>query len=777
MPLALIGALLISGPVAFAATVGPTDAASAHTGTVKVTADCLPDGTRKVTYTGATSSVPTSGSGHTAQLTVGEILPVNTVVTPAVQTVVGNTSYTWTQIVPGTAKSAQSTAFLVWGDGHKEDPIGQISFPTDCKPVVAPPTQTVNCDVITGNYNRPLTNGDHINATITPPGSQVNMYVDQNVAGGASYNGQNNLGLRWKILGVEQTPIPLTLDQIKAGIISLPYGAELKKTQAVWTVSFIQTNETDTWPNFNCNTTVTIPTPAAVTASDVCGVDNDALNVPKDTDKVAYTVNDSRVKGVGSVTVKATAKAGFEFDKNAVTSWTFQFTNVPCPIVITTFAAATAVDKCDIKNDTLTVPKDTEQVAYTVTDTRVAGVGSVTVKATAKTGYEFGKDAVTSWTFPFTNEACPLVVTTPASVTAEDTCGTTNDKLNVPKDTNEVAYTVNDSRVKGVGSVTVTAAAKEGYVLKEGSTKSWTFEFIDEPCVTVITTFTAASAVDKCGVSNDELNIPKDTAEVAYTVTDSRVDGAGSVVVKATAKTGFEFDKNAVTSWTFEFSSEQCVVTITTFAAASATDTCGVDNDTLTVPKDTNEVAYTVTDSRVDGVGSVTVTANAKTGYEFKKDAVTSWTFKFTNEACIVIVTKLAAVTATDVCGIDKDTLTVPKDTDQVAYTVTDSRIKGVGSVTVNATAKAGYELDKSVVSSWTFKFTNEACPVTTTPKPVTPSGGIDTGLFGSDPSADAGGLNPIGISVLALMALLATAAVATIARKRRQTASNTAGE
>ena len=701
MPLALIGALLISGPVAFAATVGPTDAASAHTGTVKVTADCLPDGTRQVTYTGATTNVPTSGSGHTAKLTVGEILPVNTVVTPAVQTVVGNASYTWTQIVPGTAKSAQSTAFLVWGDGAKQDPIGQITFPSDCKPVVAPPTQTVTCDVISGNYNRPLTNGDHINATITPPGSQVNMYVDQNVAGGASYNGQNNLGLRWKILGVEQTPIPLTLEQIKAGIITLPYGAELKKTQATWTVSFVQTNETDTWPNFNCNTNVTIPTPAAVTASDVCGVDNDVLNVPQDTDKVAYSVNDTRIKGVGSVTVNATAKTGFVFEKNAVTSWTFQFTDEACPIVITTFAAATAVDKCDIKNDTLTVPKDTEQVDYTVTDTRVAGVGSVTVEAAAKTGYEFGKDAVTSWTFQFTNEACPLVVTTPASVTAEDKCGTINDKLNVPKDTNEVDYTVTDTRVAGVGSVTVEAAAKAGFVLKEGSTKSWTFQFTNEPCVTVITTF----------------------------------------------------------------------------AIASAADSCGVANDTLTVPKDTDQVAYSVTDTRVDGAGSVTVTAAAKTGYEFKKDAVTSWTFQFTNEACIVTITKLAAVTATDVCGIDKDTLTVPKDTDQVAYTVNDTRIKGVGSVTVNATAKAGYELDKSIVSTWTFKFTNEACPVTTTPKPVTPSGGIDTGLFGSDPSADAGGLNPLGVSVLALMVLLATAAVVTIAAKRRKTASNTAGE
>ncbi len=58
---------------------------------------------------------------------MGEIKPVGTSVSGAPDTVVGNTSYSWTQIVPGSAKYAQSTAFLTWGDGAKSDPIGTIT--------------------------------------------------------------------------------------------------------------------------------------------------------------------------------------------------------------------------------------------------------------------------------------------------------------------------------------------------------------------------------------------------------------------------------------------------------------------------------------------------------------------------------------------------------------------------------------------------------------------------------------------------------------------------
>jgi len=115
------------------------------------------------------------------------------------------------------------------------------------------PTQTVTCDAISANYHRPLINGDHINATITPPGAQVNVYVILNVTGGASYNGQNGFGLQWNSIDGNQTSIPLTVEQIESGVISLPYASHL--TQASWTVSQVQTNETESWPNVICDTT------------------------------------------------------------------------------------------------------------------------------------------------------------------------------------------------------------------------------------------------------------------------------------------------------------------------------------------------------------------------------------------------------------------------------------------------------------------------------------------------------------------------------------------
>ena len=71
--LASVSALALAlGMIALVA--GP---ASAHTGTLSVSAVCQNDGTYLVTYSGSTSNVPGSGPGHTATLTVGEIQPVD----------------------------------------------------------------------------------------------------------------------------------------------------------------------------------------------------------------------------------------------------------------------------------------------------------------------------------------------------------------------------------------------------------------------------------------------------------------------------------------------------------------------------------------------------------------------------------------------------------------------------------------------------------------------------------------------------------------------------
>jgi len=124
-------------------------AASAHTGSLQASGLCQDNGTRLVTYTGTTNNVPGDGPGHTATLTVGEILPVGAQVSPPTQTVIGNTTFTFTQTIPGDAMSAQATAFLVWGDQAKSDPIGRAGFTTNCTSPVVVPTKPAPEVVVT----------------------------------------------------------------------------------------------------------------------------------------------------------------------------------------------------------------------------------------------------------------------------------------------------------------------------------------------------------------------------------------------------------------------------------------------------------------------------------------------------------------------------------------------------------------------------------------------------------------------------------------------------
>lgn|GEM_PF-6233519 len=188
--IALSGAL-VGGGLAIAPAVVPelpTTSASAHTGTLETSFTCLSDGTYEVLYKGETKSVPATGAGHTAKLTVGEIQPVGTTVTPATQTVTGNAKYSWKQIVPGTAKYAQSTAFLVWGDGAKSDPIGKITLKGDCKAEGPKPVVTLDgsatCE-INGTYTAKW------KVTITNYGAlnEVDLKVIKHAPAGSLING------------------------------------------------------------------------------------------------------------------------------------------------------------------------------------------------------------------------------------------------------------------------------------------------------------------------------------------------------------------------------------------------------------------------------------------------------------------------------------------------------------------------------------------------------------------------------------------------------------
>jgi len=779
-------------PVGLTATgVAPAPSASATVPSVKGEVKCNPTtGKYDITWTvGGDTGVPKETATIVSQSR------------PTAPTLVNKTVKNTSTVTGSESVSAAGTYTLEvkvqWTNHAKGDLVtqkGSVKVSGTCAVPPAPPTQTVTCDVITGNYNRPLTNGDHINATITPPGSQVNMYVDQNVAGGASYNGQNNLGLRWKILGVEQTPIPLTLEQVKAGIITLPYGAELQKTQSVWTVSFVQTNETDTWPEFNCNTNKEDAVASvSVATAETCYASSTVAATLKNAKLADGQVLD---QSVGTHTVSFKADRGHLFAGGLDTfpvTYTIKAADPSlCPqdatasVSIDTAATcyASSTVKASVKNATLGKGEVLDQSV---------GAHTVTYVADATHLFPNGKPTLeVSYTILAADPSlCPQEAVASISIDKAATC-------ELPSSVSAITAhaSLADGQVldQSVGAHTVTFKADDKFLFTNGKptlTVDYTIEAANPSlCPVVITKFAAATAVDKCGVNADELNVPKDTDEVSFKTTDARINGVGSATVEAFAKTGYVFNKDAVTKWTFEFTNVPCPVVITSFAAASSVDKCGVQDDKLNVPADTDKVSYATTDNRANGVGAAVVTATAKTGYVFPEGAVTSWTFEFTNEACIGIITKFPAATAVDKCGIKNDELNVPKDTDEVRYVTTDTRVNGVGAAKVEAFAKTGFEFEKGAVTSWTFTFTDEACesttppvepPVTTpTPTPTPTSTPTPTPVSVNPPATPptphvlaSTGADIMGIVTIGALLLLVGAAFVAVQIRRRRNATN----
>lgn len=94
-------------------------------------------------------------------------------------------------------------------------------------------------------------------------------------------------------------------------------------------------------------------------------------------------------------------------------------------------------------------------------------------------------------------------------------------------------------------------------------------------------------------------------------------------------------------------------------------DECGVANDTVTLPEDTEEYSYIL--DYEGGAGSVT--AIASDGHVFPEGVVTEWPFEFTDEACPVVI-EPPVVVVPPVVDPPVVTPVVPAaDTDTLAYT------------------------------------------------------------------------------------------------------------
>ena len=100
-------------------------------------------------------------------------------------------------------------------------------------------------------------------------------------------------------------------------------------------------------------TTVTLPADLDVSAVDECGVKDDSLTVNTSTEGVKYTTTWNG--SVATVTASITDSSKYAFAENAQTTWTFEFTNVPC--------VTPPVDVCaNIDGIQIEVPADMVQV-------------------------------------------------------------------------------------------------------------------------------------------------------------------------------------------------------------------------------------------------------------------------------------------------------------------------------------------------------------------------------------------------------------------------------
>lgn len=334
------------------------------------------------------------------------------------------------------------------------------------------------------------------------------------------------------------------------------------------------------------------------------------------------------------------------------------------PKVVQTVPAVTFKDVCGTDDDGIIGGADTAEINYTITDNRVNGVGTVTATAVPKTGYSFAAGAYTGpWTHTFTDEPCPIEVTTVPAATFKDKCGTGDDQIVGAADTAEIDYTITDNRVAGVGLVTVTAAPQPGHVFKTGAyTGPWSHEFTSADCTVI---FGDPYAVDeKCPQVEDgdkvtgyiwvdlesgldsklSYQITGGPTSVDYTATQEINNlEPGDYTVTVTAKPGYKLDDTMTSVWHFTIKGAGLCDLIThPLIRTSATYqnlTCKTAGSYTLA--DTEGVLWFVNGSatptapgtyQVKGATTIDVVAGL-TGPDFgwEDDAQTEWTFTFTN--------------------------------------------------------------------------------------------------------------------------------------------------
>ncbi|MEF3404279.1 hypothetical protein [Agromyces sp. CCNWLW203] len=210
---------------------------------------------------------------------------------------------------------------------------------------------------------------------------------------------------------------------------------------------------------------------------------------------------------------------------------------------------------------------------------------------------------------------------------------------------------------------------------------------------------------DFCGTVNDRIVAPADTVDVEWEIGEI-VEGTAEAVATTTGGKKFA-DGTTSKVFAFTFTDEPCVITVE--AVPSVTDTCGPDNEAVTLPANTDKVVWT--SAKAGSV--VTVTATAQKGFIFAEGLVKTWTFDVSDFPCIIEI--VDEPTFEDTCGPDNEVLEVPENTDAITWT--SQEVDGV--ITVTATATPGNTFPGSTTKTWTFTVDDEPCVIETDEKPT----------------------------------------------------------
>lgn len=470
----------------------------------------------------------------------------------------------WSKVIVKTGSGPDANTVyesgLVEGAGFQHATKVGISHLVLCS---TPLPDDVDCEAATVVTGEALTNGDHINMTITQGGSsfQTNAYIDIRQA----QDPQSESGLVARIsktVGQQQIPLavlPITNAQKASGVFTFEYATYLTGT---WTVTWVQ------FDSHNKHFTGTL----------VCGSEPPCLT----DEAVSYWYSPATNSGWIDV-ADVEGSTGELCDPFWVTATTWKFLDDD----------SVWPQKLHQKQD-LYIDK-TGHYEYGI-DVE-CGQGDIYASFDAQpapTDYLYGPDNPFDEHFlhqmGFTGPAptytqdkpgCNIVTPVAPVATAITECGVYGSV--VAEDTAEIDYTITGTGNQGI--YTVTAAATETYVLAAGAPASWTFDlgtYVDcvEPKVDFRLGVCTPNGEEPNRFSTKDLFITLDNTAsdgpVTFTVVGAKdiagADPTADIVRTVPAGESLEVETTAVTDAGTEY--------VVTFSAPGAS----IPNQTITVP-------------------------------------------------------------------------------------------------------------------------------------------------------------------------------------------------